>query len=304
MDKAPFGVSGWQNSDIVKDPSRRETRFEEYNKQAAALLIYDVNAVRDVGTGDAKKVNIGFYMAADARGLHIYVHCQDEQVEQVLAGLTGGGSLEMSLRPGKGECYYQWIMELPSGKTSFYPWTSPNRHYRKIDDYFKAEVAPVNDGFGVYMLLTWDLFYDKLPGDGDLWTFGLINWSRGGGFTWGSGQVHDLERFGKIKFTGIDQYLPMVKRAIVMKAFANYKNASASATTFWNDEVKGDRDFHDQVLLPRIEQFNELGKRVRPEMTPADVEMLFEQVVPDWMEFGYLVSELRTEHVQNMLFAQ
>jgi hypothetical protein len=304
MDKAPVGVSGWQNSDIVKDPSRRETRFEEYDKKAAAVLINDVNAVRDVGTGDAKKNNASFYMAADSRGWHIYVHCKDDQVEQVLAGLTGGGSLEMFFVPGKGECYYQWIMRLPSGETSFYPWMSPNRNFRKMDDCFKAEVAPVDDGFGVYMFFPWDFVYDKIPKEGDLWTFGLVNWSRSGGFTWGSGEVHELNKFGKVKFSGVEKYMPAIKRAIVMKAFANYKKAAASATTFWKDEVKGDQNFYNKVLLPKIEKFNELGKLVKPEMTRADTDMLFEQAVPDWMEFDYLVSELRSEYLQNRLIEE
>jgi hypothetical protein len=304
MDKSPFGVSGWNNSDIVKDPARRESRFEEYNKKAAALLINDVNVVRDVGTGEAKKNNVGFYMSADARGWHVYVHCQDDQFEQVLAGLAKSGTLEMYFAPGKGECYYQWMITLPSEKANFIEWMSPNRNYRKMDDFFKAEVAPVDDGFGVYMFFPWDLVYDKLPQEGDLWTFGLVNWSRSGGFTWGSGQVHELNKFGKVKFTGVDKYMPAIKRALVMKAFANYKKAGASATTFWKDEVKGDRDFYDKALLPRMEKFNELGKLVRPEMTQAEADMLFEKAVPDWMEFDYLVSELRTEYVKNNLFAK
>ncbi len=304
MDKSPFGVSGWKNSDIVKDPARRESRFEEYNKKAAALLINDVNVVRDVGTGEAKKNNAGFYMAADARGWHVYVHCQDDQVEQVLAGLAKSGTLEMYFAPGKGECYYQWMITLPSEKTDFIEWMSPNRNYRKMDDYFKVEIAPVDDGFGVYMFFPWDLVYDKLPQEGDLWTFGLVNWARSGGFTWGSGQVHELSKFGKVKFTGVDKYMPAIKRALVMKAFANYKKAAASATTFWKDEVKGDRNFYDKTLLPQMEKFNELGKLVKPEMTPAEADMLFEKAVPDWMEFDYLVSELRTEYVKNKLFTE
>jgi hypothetical protein len=304
MDKSPFGVSGWKNSDIVKDPSRRESRFEEYNKKAAALLINDVNVVRDVGTGETKKNNAGFYMSADARGWHVYVHCQDDQVEQVLAGLAKSGTLEMYFAPGKGECYYQWMITLPSEKTDFIEWMSPNRNYRKMDDYFKVEIAPVDDGFGVYMFFPWDLVYDKLPQEGDLWTFGLVNWARSGGFTWGSGQVHELNKFGKVKFTGVDKYMPVIKRAIVMKAFANYKKASVAATTFWKDEVKGDRGFYEKALLPQIEKFNELGKLVKPEMTQADADMLFEKAVPDWMEFDYLVSELRTEYVKNRLFTE
>ena len=211
--------------------------------------------------------------------------------------------MEMFFAPGKGECYYQWMMALPSGKIDCYPWSSPYRNYRKMDDFIRGEVAPVPGGFGVYMFIPWDLVYDKLPKDGDLWTFGLISWSRGGGFTWGSGQVHDLNKFGKIRFTGVSKFLPAIKRAIVMKAFGNYKKSSASAATFWKDEVKGDLDFSNKTLLPEMEKLNELGKLVRPEMSQAEADMLFEKAVPNWMEFDYRVSELRSEFITNNLFA-
>lgn len=307
MEKAPLGVSGWEDSSIVKDPARRESRFEEYNKAAAALLINDVNVVRSVPSpsgGDGKQANIGFYMAADARGWHIYIHSKQDQVDQVLAGLLSGGDLEMYFAPGAGECYYQFTLALPSGKAGFVSWMSPNRHYRKLDSYFASEVAPLDDGFGVSLFLPWELVYDKLPKEGELWPFGVINFSRAGGFTWGSGQVHELHKFGKVRFSGIEKSMPAIRRAIVMKAFANYKKASLDAKRFWNDAVRGDRQFYETVLLPRIEKFDELGKSVTPQISEKEVDTLFAKTVPDWMEFNYLVSELRTQYLAESLFSQ
>ena len=302
MDKAPIGVGGWEHSEIVKAPSRREARFQEYNKKAAALLINDVNVVREVSTDGSKESKMGFYMAADARGWHIYVHSQNDQVEQLLAGLAPGGSLEMYFAPGKGEAYYQCLLNLPSGKTSYIWWMSPSRHFRKMDDYCKTEVAPVADGLGAYIFLSWDLVYDKLPKEGDLWPFGLVDFGPNGAFSWGSGQVHELNKFGRIKFAGIEKSLPAIKRGIVTRAFGSYKKSSNAATTLWNDEVKGDLNFYNQKLLPQVEKLNELGKLVSPEMSQADVDMLFEKAVPSWMEFDYLVSELRSDFIRNKLF--
>lgn len=304
MERAPFGVAGWQSSDLRKDLSRRATRFEAYDKKAAAVLINDVNSSRAVGAGGGKDGNVGFWMAADVRGWHIYVERQDEQMEQVVAGLLGGGQMEVFFAPGQGECYYQWIMDISSGKTDYYPWTSPHRSYRKMDNYFRGEVAPVPGGVGVYMFLPWELVYDKLPKEGDLWTFGLVDWARAGGVTWGSGQVHELNKFGKIRFADAGKFLPAIKRAIVMKALGNYKKASASAAVFWKDEVKGDLDFFNKKLLPEMEKLNELGKFVRPEMTQPETDMLFEKAVPDWMEFNYKASELRSEFMEDKLFVQ
>ena len=304
MDQAPFGVSGWQNSAIVKDPARRETRFEEYNKRAAALLVNDVNVTREVGPAAAgKQCGVGFYMAADVRGWHVYVHCRDDQIEPVRAGLARGDTLEMYFVPGRGACYYQWLLTVPSPKANCIPWMSPHRHYRKLDDFLQVEVAPVADGFGVYLFFPWDLLYDKLPVDGEPWTFGLVDWSRNGGFTWGSGQVHELARFGQVRFVGAAKYLPAIRRALVLKAYANYKRAGPSANTFWKDEMKGDRDFYAQVLQPQLAQYDELGKLVKADMPLADVDRLFAEVVPDWFELDYKIGELRAAYLEARWFA-
>lgn len=305
MDQAPFGVSGWANSEILKDPSRREARFEKYNQEAADLLINDVNVARAIGAADAKaESNISFSMAADARGWHIYVQCRDDQVESVLAGLVPGDSMEVYFAPGKGECYYQIGLKVPDGKPEFYSWMSPHRNYRKLDDYFVLEVAPVGDGFGVYMMIPWEAIYDKLPKDGDLWQFGIVDFGRNGAFTWGGGQVHEINGFGKVKFTGVSKALPAMQRAIVMKAFAKYKKSAAAARRFWNDEVKGDRVFFESVLRPEIEKLDQLGKLVGPKMSAQDVETLVTQAVPDWMEFEYLESERRRQFLEAQIYAQ
>lgn len=305
MEKAPFGVSGWASSAIVKDPARRETRFEKYKQAAAALLINDVNVTRaPVVEGAGEKANTSFYMAADARGWHVYIHYAEDQAELVTAGILPGGNLETYFVPGEGECYYQLMMDVPTGVVKMIPWCSPHRNYRKLDSYFVSEVAPVDGGFGVYMFFPWEAVYDKLPKEGDLWPFGIVNFGRKGGFTWGSGQVHELSRFGKTRFTGVDKAMPAIRRAIVMKASVKYKKSALAAKREWNDEVKGDRAFYESVLRPEIERLDELGKKVKPEMTKEDVDFLFTSSVPNWMEFDYLVSELRTEYLKNELFSR
>ena len=304
VNQAPRGVDAWQNSSIVKDASRREDRFEEYNKKASELLINDVNVVRTVVTdGAQKKAPVGFYMATDSRGWHVYLQYKDDQAEQVLAGLVSGGELEMYMAPGMGECYYQFTIGVPAGKPSFVAWSSPYKNYRKLDHYLVSEVAPIDGGFGIYLCFPWELMYDKLPKDGDLWPFGVVNFGRAGGFTWGSGQVHELNRFGRVKFSGIEKALPAIHRWIAMKAYANYKKTAANAKVIWSDREKGDRAFFETVLQPEINKLDELGKLVTSQMTESDSEMLFRQAVPTWMEFDYRIAELRTRYLTDKLIA-
>ena len=111
IDQSPIGVYGWYNSDLVKDDSKREDRFENYNEEGAALLYLDVNADRsgmDV-TKKAEKCQASFFVSADANGISMYVENKDPNVKDAVAGLKSAGGLEMYLQPGFGNVYYQWI---------------------------------------------------------------------------------------------------------------------------------------------------------------------------------------------------
>lgn len=305
LDQAPRGVSGWQNSPLVKDEARREARFEEYNKQAAALLINDVNVARTVSTeAPAKKAPVSFFMAADSFGWNIYLEYKDEEAELVRAGLAPGASLEMFMAPGAGECYFQFMVEIPSGKTHCVAWTSPHKHYRKLDDYLISEVSPIDGGFGVALTIPWELIYDKLPTGDDLWPFGIVDFGRGGAFTWGSGQVHELSRFGKVTFPGIGKALPSIHRWIVLKAYAKYKKSAAQAKVVWDDPETGDPEFFQSVLQPEIARLNEFGSLVSARMSAADSKRLFQEAVPAWMEFDYWIAEMRTRQLNDQLFTR
>lgn len=305
VEVAPRGVAGWLNSPLRKTTSPREDRFEEYNKQAAALLINDVNVARTVVSDTAtKNAPVAFYMAADSFGWNVFLEYQDEDAEQVLAGLVPGGELEMYLAPGLTEAYYQFLIGVPGGKTSFVPWTSPNKRYRKLDDHLISEVAPIKGGFGIALTIPWELIYDKLPTADARWPFGIVNFGRGGAFTWGSGQVHELNRFGKVTFSGIEKTLPAIHRWIVLKAFAKYKKSAAQATLVWDDPETGDPEFFQTILEPEITRLNELGTLVNATMPVGDSEKLFREAVPTWMEFDYWIAEKRTAYLTDKLMTQ
>lgn len=304
VDQAPIGVYGWKNSAFVKDPGRREARFEVYNQKAAALLINDVNTVRNTATAKpAEKCGISFFMAADKYGIHAYVESRDDKVDEVLAGLQNGGMLEMYLQPGPGEFYYQWMVDVQPAQVDFVDWMSEHRHFRSLKSYFKYEIAPIPEGFGIAMTIPWEAVYDKLPTASSEWAFGVVPWTRDGGFTWGSGQVHELNRFGRVQFKGLDAVMPAIKRQIVLKAWGRYKRDSGAIKTFWNDEQRGDRAFEAAALLPRVKQLEDFGAEVKADMDAATVDRLFKLAVPSWNEFAYDVADLRTAYLRQKLLA-
>lgn len=97
-------------------------------------------------------------------------------------------------------------------------WMSPHEHFRSLRDYLVYETAPLPDGFGVYIFIPWELVYDNLPTEESEWALGVMPSTSDGFFTWGSGEVHELHKFGRLKFAGLEKMMPEIKKVIVMKA--------------------------------------------------------------------------------------
>lgn len=298
LDKAPVSVEAWQSSALRQDPKNRESRFEPYNRKAAELLINDVNVERSVAaTNAAAGPETAFYMACDADGWRIYVECADPEVEKVAAGLLGSGSLELFFATGYGTRYYQGFLGFPSAPLRSVDWDSPHAHFRPLLEYARADSAAIEGGFGAALTIPWELVYDRLPANGDLWPFNIVRWSRSSSMTWG-GKVHNISAFGTVRWEGLtSDRLLGIKRKLVMKGFGNYQKTKVDLIAFWKDDVLGDPAFYAQSLLPVVEKLDALGAKVGGSMTAGDVESLFVDAVPDWMEFNYRVAALRRDYL-------
>jgi hypothetical protein len=126
---------------------------------------------------------------------------------------------------------------------------------------------------------------------------------RNGGFTWGSGQVHELNRFGRLQFKGLGAHMPAIRRQIVLHAWGKYKREAGDIKTFWSDEQRGDRAFDAAVLQPFVAQLEALGAEVKADMDAATVDKLFREAVPSWNEFAFAVAERREAYLRNKLLA-
>lgn len=294
VQNAPNDVSAWRSSPMVKDPAKRETRFVKYNEKAAALLINDVNVVRDSAAKykSAETCPTSFFVSADPRGIYVYAENKDDKLDLVRAGLEYGGMLEMYLQPGFSEAYFQWMIYPATGKVDVINWMPEHPGFRSLSNYLKCTVAEYEGGLGVVMFIPWTAVYDKLPADGDEWALGVIPFMRAGGFTWGSGQVHEVHRFGRIKFKNFNQFLPQVKREIVLSAWGKYRSEVGNLKFIWGDEVRGDAEF-SKILLEKLAPYDEFGKKVKSDMTDKDVDELFVNAVPVWNGLSFFIDEQR-----------
>lgn len=301
--EAPVGVHAWQLSELYRT-ARRADEFVPYNRQAAEQLILDVNTVRGDVTAPStdKKCPLWFQVAVDVRGISLYAEIPEENAVETESGILPGGLMEMYLQPGAGEFYYQWLWKFFPETVSFPEWMSPHLHYRQMQPFFKHEILTKDKKICLYMRIGWEALYDRLPGEDSEWRLGFIPWIKSGGFTWGNGgQVHELNKFGRLHFKGITAIMPEIKSRLVLTAWGTYKNAVPSLKYLWQDEFHGDRQFYREVLSPRFEALDAYGREVA-EMNDETAERLFRKAVPQWLELPYVIADLRCDYLRRQLF--
>jgi len=309
LEHAPFGVSAWAASEIVKNEKGKENRFVDYNSDAAKALILDANATRQFEkdkTSSSRETS--FYMAYDQKGWYLYIDAQEPLIQKILDETVDQGSAaanegyEIFFVPGlHNAAYYQTMTHPFAKKTEVYDWGTACRTFRSLKPYIHVESLPLEKGFGTFVFVPWQAFYDRLPLKGDYWRFTIIRWmpfGKAGGVTWG-GAVHDTGNFGLIHFVPPtpEQKIGMEKE-MLRAAWFKFLAASKWATAFWSDEKLGDSEFYWQELKPLVDQYLKQGS----EMGNADewtVEAIKrgQSLLGDWMEFDYKVQELRREYL-------
>lgn len=66
----------------------------------------------------------------------------------------------------------------------------------------------------------------------------------------------------------------------------------------------GDPEFFRVSVAPLLKKLDDHAARVSQDMTSADVETLFGEAVPGWMEIEFTVAAMRTKYLQDKRFAK
>jgi len=302
MENAPYGVTAWSQSEMVKTGTGKESRFVPYNSDAARGLILDATTSRDVNSDPKLKGrDTSFYMAYDSKGWYIYIHCAEPQI-QTFVDEGKDVALELFFSPGMKQVpYYQMMVRQLTNRAEHYDWGMPHRHYRSLKESARTESLALDTGFATFLFVSWEALYDRLPLDGDHWRFSLMRW--GPSMTWG-GKVHDTGNFGLVHFQPptASQRVQIEKR-ILRTAWFKFRAAARTAATFWSDEKVGDLDFYNGTLKPVIDRYTAQGEAMgKPDDWDADTVKKGQAIVGDWMEFPYKAAELRTEYLMNKRF--
>jgi tetratricopeptide (TPR) repeat protein len=316
---ALFDVGSWLASPLLKDKASVAKLDRPYGDNLKLLVETDAattgrEAVTSTGqeTGDT---DTDFHVACDAQGLRLFFDAHDARAAEVVDGLVRGGGFEMYLAPGENQPYYTFLPSLPEGAISTEPGMFntmyPNAHFRlpsTTESTLLSSTQRTKDGFGLSLFFSWELFYDKLPTNGTKWQFEAIRWTRSGGRSFaGSQSVHNRSSWGDIVFSGLSpQNLNAIKRALIFKAVAKYRESQKIIKPVgrWSDAELGDPAFYNSEVAPLLARLDRYAARVNHEMTAEDVETIFDEAVPDWMELEFRVDALRREYLENKQFSK
>ena len=303
---APTDAGSWFASGLMT-PENRNVNNQKIGKAAAERLITDVNVIRggkEAGEGaKAEEIDSWFYVCYDEHGVHLLFEHNDPKIDEVVRGKTRPTDYEMYLAIGEGEQVYQFGVNPLKRQFDYCPdWNSPHKRFRRLSDYADFSSRPTPYGFATAMNISWDLAYHVLPESGTEWPFEMIHWSRSGGVTWGGTDIWQVSNWGHWKFEGLtDEVKAKICRVLMYKALARYnaeKNiAGGGVIGKWKDAELGDPEFYEQCLKPLVEKLDAAAKDAEGEPDDATVMRLFAETVPQWYDFKYYASELRTKYL-------
>ena len=304
MENAPYGVTAWSQSEMVKTGSGKESRFVPYNSEAAQKLILDATALREVTSNpELKGHETSFYMVYDAKGWYVYIHCEEPKI-QTFVDEGKDISLELFFAPGLERVpYYQMIVRQLKCQVNHYDWGMPHRHYRSLKDSARTESLALDTGVATFIFIPWEVLYDRVPLAGDYWRFSVMRWG-GPSVTWG-GKVHDTGNFGLVHFQppNAKQRLDIEKR-MLRAGWSKFRATAKETVTYWSDQQVGDLDFFNGTLKPVIDRYTMAGESLgEPDGWDDDAIEKGQAFLADWMEFKYKVAELRTEYLMDKRFS-
>ncbi|MCQ2388638.1 MAG: tetratricopeptide repeat protein [Kiritimatiellae bacterium] len=281
------------------------------------------NLVTDVATGrvavektdkDTKNAKMEVTTACDVKGVHVYLRVADPNARAVEDGFAGGKGTEMYFAPGDNQPYVCFgggpgkaIQYLFS---TSYTWAE---HQRLVHDdpakpyNMKGEMFFSDADYVTHLFFPWDAFYQKLPTAGSEWKFECLT----DGFSWGGSQgVHESSSWGRLAFNLSDAQLTAIRRRLLLKNAKKWKRGEpreyATVAPFdrWADPVVGDPAFYEASLKPLEAELSAFAKRVKPDMTDADVNEIYERAVPRWIGLKHEIDRLRREYLVRKSTAQ
>ena len=275
------------------------------------LLVTDVATGRSAAKAsehESKKVTAGVSAVCDTKGLHIFLQVKDPNARNVENGFANGIMNEMYFAPGRGEPYVCFGGYPRDGAPFGFHTSYDSKWNTRVDikgvkgkGAFASKTEYSDEDYVQHLFFAWDSFYRKMPADGTRWRFECIVFAPGGAVSLGgSRNVHDSSSWSDLVFSFKPAELAAVRRAAVCRAVRGWRTKdSLDVFERWADPEVGDPAFYAAALKPLEAELAGYAKMVTPEMSDADVELLFAKAMPRWCGLKHEIDALRRDWLRN-----
>lgn len=301
-DDIPRTADGFARTKYFDDWSGMETRFWVYGDDPNISNDIDVKRFlkESVQPQIKPEWRTGICGLCDAEGLHLFIRCEDPDVQEIITKKRNGGGLECYFRPDPDSVYSMWFLQdLPSAMDDVnVDWASPSPRYKRTDDVIFRDACMTKSGVAAHFFIPWHAFHRYLPFNGKMWYFGMQRWCKGGDQTI-SGQGHELARMLQLKFEFAPEQKKAILRTVCKTAFNTFK-ANQQISVWSEDAALGDPAFYKQELEALVKELNEAGDLL--DKPDADLDAIYQKYVPQWAEFDYIIAEKRRNYLRSSFF--
>ena len=280
----------------------------------------DLDALEtDVATGrkvvektalDSADAQVEVSSVSDPRGVHIYLRVEDPNARQVENGFAGGIGMEMYFAPGKYEPYICFGSDPRKGVEGAFQTTYTYADHKRIDvegtkdrRAFRSETAFTDADYVLHLFFAWDTFYQKLPQNGSKWRFECLAFGPKGPFSLGGSEgVHNSSKWCDLEFCFGKDDLTAIRRGLIYRHVKGWtKTGRLDRFDKWADAEIGDPEFYNAVLKPIEVELKGYAKEVKPDMSDADVNRIYEKGLVRWLGLPHEIDELRRTWLQDRM---
>lgn len=272
----------------------------------------------DVATGrqllgktenDSENVRMEITSVCDAKGLSIFLRVEDPKARDVEAGFANGIGTEMYFAPGKYEPYVCFSSSPRGGVNDAFQTLYDSIETDRVDfsgklrkGEFVSETAFTDNDYVLRMFIGWDRLAKRLPSKGKPWRFECIAFTPAGNFSWGGSEgVHNSSCWGDLVFDFTPAQLTAIRKGIILREVKTWRNPRGMRLDIfdmWADSEIGDPAFYKAELKPLEEKLAGYAKKVKPGMTDADVNEIFENALPRWVGIVHEIDAKRRNYLK------
>ena len=295
-------IADWRKVAGTLEPQYCDIKF----RMSMESLVTDVATGRspvEASALDSEDARMELTTTCDRYGFHIFLRTADPNARAVEEGFAGGMATEMYFALGENQPYICFGTSPTEGVQYAFQTMYDNRDCSRLDVLgkkpgrrtFRCETAFTDDDYVLHLFFAWENFYQKLPGKDTSWKYDCLTWTPKGAYNWaGSQGPHSCMAWGDLHFALTDAQLTAVRRGLIGRAHKTWrKTGKLDIFEKWADEEIGDPAFYAAALKPLEAELAGAMAGVKPEMSDADVNRIFEAALAKCRGIRHEIDALR-----------